>query len=159
MNQAQVTAQLQRRVSEMVEAANRHDVAAYDAVFAADADFIDTSGGLTSGRAAIAAVHKEEFATRLAGLKIENESVAVRPLSDQAAVVRIENRFQPGDRRVVMTAVFVKHGEDWQIVAGHASRRSSCSGGPSARCPGGGSFSGGPRPEPDVPVSGHPALQ
>jgi uncharacterized protein (TIGR02246 family) len=60
MNQTQVTAPLQRRVSEIADAWNRGDLAAYDAVFAADADFVDTSGGLTSGRAAIAAVHEQD---------------------------------------------------------------------------------------------------
>lgn len=124
MNQAQVTAQLQQRVSDMADAWNRGDLAAYDAVFAADADFVDTSAGLTSGRAAIAAVHEREFTTRLAGIKTELDAVAVRPLSDEAAVVRIENRFRPGDRAVVMTAAFVRHEEDWQIVAAQASLKS-----------------------------------
>jgi hypothetical protein len=52
------------------------------------------------------------------------DGAAVRPLSDEAAVVRIENRFRPGDRRIVMTAVLVRHEEDWQIVAAQASLRS-----------------------------------
>lgn len=58
--------------------------------------------------------------------KVEHalDAVAVRPLSDEAAVVRIENRFRPGDRAVVMTAAFVRHEEDWQIVAAQASLKS-----------------------------------
>ena len=76
------------------------------------------------GRAAISAVHEQEFATGLAGTEMEVKSAAVRPLSDEVAVVRIENRFRPGNRRVVMTAVFTRHEDDWQIVAAQASLKS-----------------------------------
>jgi uncharacterized protein (TIGR02246 family) len=123
MNQTQVTAQLQRRVSEIADAWNRGDLQTYGAVFADDADFVDTSGGLTSGRAAIAAVHEREYATSLAGTQMEVEGAAVRPLSDEAAVVRIENRFQPGDRRIIMTAALQLQAGNWRIIAAQASLR------------------------------------
>lgn len=121
MDETDVTAEIQLRVAQLAEAWNRGDLRSYDAVFAADAEFVDTSGGLTSGRAAIAATHERESASGLAGTTMEVEVAAVRPLSSKAAVVRIENRFSPGDRRVIMTAVFVRQEKDWMIIAAHAS--------------------------------------
>ena len=121
MNQTEVTAHLQRLVSELVDAWNRGDIATYSSAFASDAEFVDTSGGLTSGHDAIAAVHEQEYAKGLAGTKIELVEAAVRPLSDDVAIVRIQNRFQPGDRRIVMTAVFSRKGEEWKIVVSQAS--------------------------------------
>jgi uncharacterized protein (TIGR02246 family) len=121
MNEAEVTAEIQRRVCELAEAWNRGDLEAYDAVFAVDAEFVDTSARLTLGRAAIAAAHEQESAASLAGTEMKVEVAAVRPVSNEAAAVRIESRFEPGDRRVIMTAVFVQQDEDWQIIAAQAS--------------------------------------
>lgn len=113
-------------VGVLVDAWNRHDMAAFAGHFAADALFVNVVGMRWAGRAAIEASHRASHATMFRDSRLEGEVAAVlRPRADVAivqATSRLEGALGPdgapaGPRRSVMTLTLVRGEGGWQVAA------------------------------------------
>lgn len=110
----------------LVEAWNRADGTGYGQHFTDDADYIDVTGRLTQGGAAIGQVHQFLFDGPLKGSKLEDAYSAphVQFLAPNVALVisggtsRLDGQTEaPADRQSINTTVLVKQGEQWKIRA------------------------------------------
>jgi uncharacterized protein (TIGR02246 family) len=121
MTTSAAEAQIRLLLGRMSEAWNRGDMAAFDAAFTADVDFVDTAGVWYRGRDAVQAVHAREIGTTLKGTAMTTEQVSVRVLSDDIAVAQAENLIQPAGRRVMMTLVASRTGDGWSFLAAQST--------------------------------------
>jgi uncharacterized protein (TIGR02246 family) len=80
---------VQRVVAEFADAWNRHDPAAFAAVFAEDADFTNVAGKSLHGRDRIQAFHSKMFSTRFKDSHMTAEQVAVRWVKPDVAAVDV----------------------------------------------------------------------
>lgn len=113
----------------LVEAWNRHDMDAFAAAFAPDADFVNVVGFQLGGRTAIEAQHRELHRTIMRNTRITSWQVAVRFLGpgvalaharwEMTGVERLPGWDVPDIRRGVMTVVLTRGDERWWVAALH----------------------------------------
>lgn len=120
---------IRHTLSQLAEAWNRADGAAYGACFTADADYVDVTGQHTQGAEAIGRLHQWLFDGPLKGMQLDGSGAArVRLLTPEVAVVvsagagtRLGAQL-PADRRSINTTVLLKTPEGWRIAAFQNSR-------------------------------------
>lgn len=115
-------------VDHLAAAWNRHDVHAFAAGFAVDADFTDWRGATVSGREHIQAFHAQPFATVLKDSRLEPTGIRTRFLRSDVASVDVpwqmtgmadaDGKPRPA-RSGLMSLVMVRDAEHWEIAAMH----------------------------------------
>lgn len=106
------------------------DAAAFAAVYAVDAEFINPAGGILSGRDAIRTQHALLFAGPFATSTLTADTRRIEFLTGTIAIVHQDMTFtgfaglpgglratEPGVLRGRLTWVVMKHGGKWQIVS------------------------------------------
>src|SRR5437870_1995208 len=110
---------------------NRHDMAAFAALFSQDADFVNVVGMHLRGRAAIEAQHVAIHKTVFRNSQLRTLGQSVRFLTPQVAVAHVDWQMTGHDmshvkdwslpevRKGVLTAVLLFEGDTWRIDALH----------------------------------------
>ncbi|MEA2787030.1 MAG: hypothetical protein QOF71_3134 [Candidatus Eremiobacteraeota bacterium] len=122
-----------RAAAETITAAlttawNTADGKAFAAQFTADADFVNIFAMHGVGRAAIAQAHQTIFDTIYKGSTNLFTVKAIRQLNDDVAIAHISARLKipsgpmAGELAALATAVLVREGDAWRIVAFHNTR-------------------------------------
>lgn len=130
-----------RAAAETIAAAlttawNTADAKAFAAQFTADADFVNIFAMHGVGRDAIAQGHQTIFDTIYKGSTNRFTVKAVRRLNDDIAIAHISARLQvpsgplAGELAALATAVLVRDGDAWRIVAFHNTREQAPPGPP-----------------------------
>jgi uncharacterized protein (TIGR02246 family) len=120
---SRVRDELRGLVTTYVDAWNRSDGDGLASVFADDADFTSIRLQQIGGRASIAAVHKQLFATSNRGTRIEASLDHVRPLREDLAVLDIDAQMtnaageSVGPDHAHAMAVAERQADGWRIVA------------------------------------------
>lgn len=104
---------------------NRHDMAAFAALFHADASFVNRFGTYWRGVEQIVAGHAPIHETIYSDSTLTNEVADVDVISDDAAILHIWSRLSAGaahpagPHRVdtMILAVVRRHGGEWRIQA------------------------------------------
>lgn len=113
-------------VDGFVRAWNAHDMKAFGALFAEDADFVNVVGMWWKGRAEIQAQHEATHATRFKTTTLAATGTAVRLLRGDVAVLHLSweltgeldpNGKAEPPRRGVMQIVAAKQADGWKIIA------------------------------------------
>jgi len=109
-----------------VDAWNRHDMRAFAALFAQDADFVNVIGMWWRGRAEIQKEHETLHATRMKNTRLMAAETVVRFLRPDVAVVHVrweitgetgsESKILP-PRKGILMYVVAKIGDDWLVTA------------------------------------------
>ena len=128
---------LHRRV---LDAWGSGDAEAFAAPFRDDAVFVAFDGSVLSGRAQIAAVHRELFARWLKGSRLVDERTVVRFVGADTAIVHavggtiMRGKTRPApERDSIQTLVAVRDAGGWSFVSFHNTRiRPIAAGGMSA---------------------------
>jgi uncharacterized protein (TIGR02246 family) len=115
-------------VDRFVEAWNRHDVHAFAAVFAEDADFTNWRGSGMSGRSEIEAFHAPMFATIFKESHQKYADIKIRFVRPDVAAVDVrweltglldpQGKPHP-DRQGILIFVMSKNAGQWQITVMH----------------------------------------
>jgi uncharacterized protein (TIGR02246 family) len=111
---------------QLVDAFNDKDAAAFAALFAPDAEFVNVFGARMHGRAGIEEGHRHVFSTALQGSTLVAEDLEVQSLGEDAAVCHLTWRrdltadagpatLPPG--RGVFTLVGRRAGPGWELAA------------------------------------------
>ncbi len=110
-----------------VDAWNRHDMAAFAALFREDADFVNVYGSWWVGRARIEAEHAAVHATVFRASRLEALGMTVKSLRPDVAtlhvrwtlsgIARPDGQALP-DREGVLSFTLLKDDEGWTIAAG-----------------------------------------
>jgi uncharacterized protein (TIGR02246 family) len=115
-------------IDHFVGAWNRHDVHAFAAVFAEDADFTNVRGQGASGRAKIEEFHARPFATMFKDSHQKYTDIKIRYLRPDIASVDVHWEMtgatdadgNPGPLRLgLLNFVMMKNAGQWQIVVMH----------------------------------------
>lgn len=109
---------------------NDRDGRAYGTAYWEDAELVDPTGGIWSGRAAIESMHVDLWRGPASRTSVEAKVRRVRPLSSMLMVVDFDvtvagfsppppgaSSFPDGSVRTHLKHVAEKRGEDWKIVA------------------------------------------
>lgn len=125
-SQAADEAAVRAVASSFVDTWNRHDMQAFAAVFADDADFVNVIGLWWQGRAEIQREHEALHATRMKNSYLAANETAVRFLRPDVAVVHVRWELV-GDtglegeplppRKGILTQVLAKQGDRWLITS------------------------------------------
>ena len=113
----------------LVETWNRHDMAAYSALFAPDADFVNVVGARLRGRPEIEQSHVNLHRTIFRNSALRAAESSVRFLNEETAVAHVSWEMTgaeglpgwnvPEVRRGMMTLVLVQDADRWLIAAAH----------------------------------------
>ena len=116
-------------ISTLAESWNRHDMAAFAAAFAENADFVNVIGMHWQGRQEIEAKHTATHRTIFRNSTMQIVDQSVRFLSPSIALAHVSTelkgaeslreRVAPETRRTLMTCVLVKGADRWLITAAH----------------------------------------
>jgi len=123
-------AQIANIVGSLADSWNRHDMAAYAALFTEDADFVNVIGMHWHGRGEIEARHVDVHRTIFRNSTLRTLDHSLRLLRPGVILTHInwemsghENppgtNFAPGVRHGVITGVFVEQEGRWLIAAFH----------------------------------------
>jgi uncharacterized protein (TIGR02246 family) len=122
---------LERLVGQAEAAWNSHDMAAFAALFSADADFVNVAGWWWQGRDEIEAMHARLHQTIFAASQMEMRLAGSTRIGDDVFVVHVRWRMSgqgaggareaSGPREGIWTWVVVGSGGRPQIVASHNS--------------------------------------
>jgi uncharacterized protein (TIGR02246 family) len=104
------TASVKSVVASLAESWNRHDMAAFAAAFAENADFVNVIGMHWQGRQEIEAKHTVTHRTIIALAHVSTELKGAESLRERVA---------PETRRSLLTCVLVKEADRWLITAAH----------------------------------------
>jgi uncharacterized protein (TIGR02246 family) len=111
--------------SQLESSWNRADAAAFAALFAKDADFVNVRGDYGSGREAIAAAHAQIWATIYAGSTIRYSVSRCRALAPGVLIVHLDAQLHvpagplAGDIKAIPSFVLVNSADTWLIAAFH----------------------------------------
>lgn len=125
-NQKPDEAAVKAVTSGLVDAWNRHDMKAFAALFAEDADFVNVIGMWWRGRAEIQKEHEALHATRMKNSHLTSAETVVRFLRSDVAVVHVrweltedtglEGKPLP-PRKGILIHVVAKMGNEWLITS------------------------------------------
>jgi uncharacterized protein (TIGR02246 family) len=123
------TASVKSVVASLAENWNRHDMTAFAAAFAENADFVNVIGTHWQGRQEIEAKHTVTHRTIFRNSTLQITEQSVRFLSPSIALAHVSTelkgaeslreRVAPETRRTLMTCVLVKEADRWLITAAH----------------------------------------
>jgi uncharacterized protein (TIGR02246 family) len=112
-------------VQGFADAWNRHDMEAFSALFAEDADFVNVQGTRWIGRRAIEEAHAASHATVFKESRLAMTETSVRFPGADVAVARTvwklightsRDGHPAGERTGILTNVLARRGERWEIV-------------------------------------------
>lgn len=118
-------------LTALEESWNRHDMPAYAAQFAQDADFVNVLGMRQRGRPAIEAQHIAIHKTVFRNSHLRTLGQSVRFLTPEVAVAHVDWEMTGHEtshvkdwnlaavRKGVLTAVLIAEGDAWRITALH----------------------------------------
>jgi uncharacterized protein (TIGR02246 family) len=116
-------------MSSLAESWNRHDMTAFAAAFADNADFVNVIGMHWRGRRQIEAKHAATHRTIFRNSSLQILDLAVRMLSPSIALAHVWTQVKgakslrkgnvPETRSALMTCVLVKEAGRWLIAAAH----------------------------------------
>jgi uncharacterized protein (TIGR02246 family) len=118
-----LVAAAQAVMQRLERAWNDADGAAFGEPFSTEANFVTIRGDLNTGRDAIAADHQKIFDTIYAGSTVAYRVMHARALDDQIVLAHIRATLNvpggpmAGERRTIISAVFVKHDDGYEITA------------------------------------------
>ena len=128
-NAKHATANVKSVVASLAESWNRHDMAAFAAAFAENADFVNVIGMHWHGRQEIEAKHTATHRTIFRNSALQIVEQSVRFLSPRIALAHVSTelkgaeslreRVAPETRRTLLTCVMVKEADRWLITAAH----------------------------------------
>jgi uncharacterized protein (TIGR02246 family) len=110
----------------LIDAWNRHDIGAFAAYFAADADFVNVIGVWLRGRGEIRKHHEAIHATRMKDSHLTALETEVRPVRTDVAIVHVrwELTGQTGPsgealpaRQGILSHIITKVGDQWVIAS------------------------------------------
>ncbi len=119
---------IERLVTAMVSAWNRHDARGYAAIFAEDVDFTNVFGVLMHGRAAIEASHAVIFETMFKHSSLAVIETSVRLLRPDIAAVDVRWRMTGArdpkgevwpERHGLLSAIAMEPSGGWSFVVFH----------------------------------------
>jgi uncharacterized protein (TIGR02246 family) len=117
-----------RRVAERyVSAWNANDMAAFGALFTADARYVNLQGAFLRGRAAIVAAHRDTRGRYAAGVRMATRLEGARAITNDAVVAVmimeiVNDPARAGEVQATrLTLTLVEQGGEWQIAQAHAS--------------------------------------
>ena len=123
------TANVKSAVASLAESWNRHDMTAFAAAFAENADFVNVIGMHWHGRQEIEAKHTVTHRTIFRNSTLQIIDQSVRFLSPSIALAHVSTelkgaeslreRVAPETRRSLLTCVLVKEADRWLITAAH----------------------------------------
>jgi uncharacterized protein (TIGR02246 family) len=123
------TASVKSVVASLAESWNRHDMMAFAAAFAENADFVNVIGMHWRGRQEIEAKHTVTHRTIFRNSTLRMVDQSVRFLSPSIALAHVSTelkgaeslreRVAPETRHSLMTCVLVKEADRWLITAAH----------------------------------------
>jgi uncharacterized protein (TIGR02246 family) len=124
---ADARSQIATVIDALAESWNRHDMKAYAAQFAGDADFVNVIGMHWHGRAEIEARHIAVHRTIFRNSRLQTLEHSVRFLAPGVAVAHVlwemtghqavPGMNMPEIRRGILTCVFKEEGDRWLIAA------------------------------------------
>lgn len=115
-------------LGHFTDAWNRHDVKAFAAVFAEDADCTNWRGDGARGRAGIEAMHAPVFSTVFKNIRQEHTYIKIRFIRPDVAAVDVQWRMTGAtdpqgtprpERQGLLSFVMASHAGQWQIVVMH----------------------------------------
>ena len=116
-------------VAELAENWNRHDMRAFAALFAENADFVNVIGMHWHGRLEIETKHAQTHRTIFRNSFLQIVDVMVRFLSPTIALAHARTELKgaeslrepvaPEVRRTLLTCVLTKDADRWSITAAH----------------------------------------
>jgi len=115
-------------IDHFIGAWNRHDVHAFAAVFAEDADFTNVRGQGASGRAKIEEFHARPFATMFKDSHQKYTDIKIRYLRPDIAAIDVHCEMTGATdaegnprplRLALLNFVMMKNAGQWQIVVMH----------------------------------------
>ena len=123
------TANVKSVVASLAESWNRHDMAAFAAAFAENADFVNVIGMHWQGRQEIEAKHTATHRTIFRNSVLQIVDVTVRFLNPTIALAHARTELRgaeslrepvaPEVRRTLLTCVLTKDADRWSITAAH----------------------------------------
>jgi uncharacterized protein (TIGR02246 family) len=123
------TASVKSVVASLAESWNRHDMMAFAAAFAENADFVNVIGMHWQGRQEIEAKHTVTHRKIFRNSTLQIIDQSVRFLSPSIALAHVSTelkgaeslreRVAPETRRSLLTCVLVKEADRWLITAAH----------------------------------------
>jgi len=88
------SSEIQAVVAEFADAWNRHDMMAFAALFAPDAEFVTVSGNWLRGQAEIRATHEGMHASVMKTSRLDVSEVSVRFAGPEVAIARARWRLE-----------------------------------------------------------------
>jgi uncharacterized protein (TIGR02246 family) len=119
---------IDRLVSDMIAAWNRHDAAAFAAAFAEDAEFTNVFGMVQRGRTGIEAAHAPIFKTMFKDSQLTATETRVRFIRPDVATVDVRWKMSGArdpmgnpwpERAGILNWVVTLHGDAWLIDISH----------------------------------------
>jgi uncharacterized protein (TIGR02246 family) len=114
-------------LQSLMDTWNRHDMVAYAANFAENADFVNVLGERYTGREQIEAQHVRIHKTVMRNSQLWNTEYTVRKLTSEVAIAHVNWGMRgheappewhiPEIRKGVLTVVLVRESGKWQITA------------------------------------------
>lgn len=115
--------ELEDLTESLTRAWNAHDAAALCAFYAADADFVDESGGITQGREAIFARHQAGFRTVFARSSLAVNAIKVRFVTPGTALMHAVWSIRGVERKDCMPVcsgmllfIFARRSGKWEVI-------------------------------------------
>jgi uncharacterized protein (TIGR02246 family) len=112
---------IRRRLQTVTDAFNRGDARAVAALYAPDADYIDSLGRVSKGRANIEQTFHALLTGPYQGAKLEGQIESIRFLSPTLALVDISGEATPKQgpsRQLCGVSVWIKQDGQWLNTAG-----------------------------------------
>jgi uncharacterized protein (TIGR02246 family) len=123
------TATVKSVVASLAESWNRHDMTAFAAAFAENADFVNVIGMHWQGRQEIEIKHAQTHRTIFRNSVLQIVEVTVRFLTPTIALAHARTELKgaeslrepvaPEVRRTLLTCVLMKDADRWLITAAH----------------------------------------
>ncbi|HWA48806.1 MAG TPA: SgcJ/EcaC family oxidoreductase [Dongiaceae bacterium] len=119
---------IDRIVTDMTAAWNRHDVAAFGAAFAEDAEFTNVFGMVQRGRPEIEALHAPLFKTIFKDSVLTSTEIRLRMIRPDVAAVDVRWKMSGArnpmgepwpEREGILNWVVTQHGDRWLIDVSH----------------------------------------
>jgi uncharacterized protein (TIGR02246 family) len=126
IERAEVMSTARALADRYASAWNAGDMAAFGALYVADARYVNISGDVLRGRGAIADVHRRNRASYASSVRMTAQLEGARAITEDAivAVVRLEIVNDPAKPGAIspsrVTFTLVRRDADWKIAQAHA---------------------------------------
>jgi len=112
---------IRKVITDFVEAINRSDIKAFEALFTDDADFVVITGRYLKGRSEIVTYHAQLFTSSFKGSHLDITSTDVRFLRPDVAIARVGTKRTENEGKEMRTSfpifVLTRRADKWLITA------------------------------------------